>query len=577
MRFKFLHQFFISLVILWLIACQQTNEESADLIITNARIITVDSNFSIVSDLAIKGEKFIAIGNEEEVQKYKAENTRVIDVKGKTVIPGLIDAHMHPETAAISELEEEIPVLNSIEDLLNWIKTQAEIREDGEWIIHPKLFYTRLGDLRQPTLKELDQAAPNHPVFLNGSYGGLINTQALRVSGIALDPANEGLIRDPETNEFTGFIRGTAFKLLKLPPEKEVSIQTKTNAIKALFREYNKYGITGIISGYEYPEFYGIYKSLNRDRELSLRITQNFLFRFDHVEAPSALVDSIGTIPTKTGEGDEWLQTGSLKIILDGGILTGTAYLRKPWGERAAEVYNITDPKYSGFVKYSPERLSDIVSAIDQAGWVFTAHSTGGGGVDLLLDTFEKLNETTSVDQKRFSIIHGNFYTDESIRRMENLGILGNVQPAWFYEDADAMKYILGDERIKTFNPYGAMQKAGVVLCGGSDHMVKLDANTSINPYNPFLGMWVMVTRTTKDGTVIEPQHAITREAALKCYTINNAYATFDEDLKGSIEVGKLADLAILTKDPLTCPESEIKDIKSELTMVGGKIIYEAD
>ncbi|XOV92246.1 MAG: amidohydrolase [Bacteroidota bacterium] len=575
--FKLFKAILLCFSILGFTSCKKSQQTFADLIITNAKIITVDSSFSIASDLAIKGDRFIGVGTQEEISGFKGNETRIIDLQGKTVVPGLIDAHMHPETASISELDEEIPVLNSIEDLLQWIRAQATTKAAGEWIIHPKLFYTRLGDLRQPTIEELDEAAPKNPVFLNGSYGGLINTQALKVSRITLDPKNEGLIKDPETNEFTGFIKGTAFRLLKLPPEKEISKPEKTKAIKTLFSEYNRYGITGIISGYIYPDFYEIYKELNQSKGLSLRIYQNYLFPFDGVESKEALIDSINSLPTKTGEGDEWLRTGSMKIILDGGILTGTAYLREPWGEQAAKVYNITDPKYTGFVKYTPERLYDIVTAIDQAGWIFTAHSTGGGGVDLLLDTFEKLNSTRPVNDKRFSIIHGNFYTKESIQRMHDLGIMGNIQPAWFYEDADAMKYILGEQRIKTFNPYGSMQRKGVILNGGSDHMVKLDANTSINPYNPFLGMWVMVTRTTKDGTIIEPDEALTREAALKAYTINNAYATFEESIKGSIEVGKLADLAVLSKDPLTCSENEIKTIESELTIVGGKVVYKVE
>jgi len=148
------------------------------------------------------------------------------------------------------------------------------------------------------------------------------------------------------------------------------------------------------------------------------------------------------------------------------------------------------------------------------------------------------------------------------------------MQPAWFYKDADAMQAILGEERIKTFHPYRSMLKAGIYINGGSDHMVKWDANTSINPYNPFLAMWTMITRTTEHGTVIMPEEAITREDALKIYTINNSYASFEESLKGSIEPGKLADMAVISDDFLTCPVDQIKNIQSDLTLVGGNIVY---
>jgi predicted amidohydrolase YtcJ len=157
---------------------------------------------------------------------------------------------------------------------------------------------------------------------------------------------------------------------------------------------------------------------------------------------------------------------------------------------------------------------------------------------------------------------------------MKELGVYADMQPAWFYKDADAMKYILGEKRIETFHPYGSLSNAGVIVNGGSDHMVKLDANESINPYNPFLAMWTMITRTTERGSIIMPSEAVSRKQALIIYTINNAYASFEEKVKGSIEPGKLADIAILSEDILTCPVENIKNIRSELTILGGKVVY---
>lgn len=192
----------------------------------------------------------------------------------------------------------------------------------------------------------------------------------------------------------------------------------------------------------------------------------------------------------------------------------------------------------------------------------------------MLLDVFEEVNKSVSLEDKRFSIIHGNFFTSGAIERMASLGIYADAQAAWFYKDADAMKTILGDQRIKTFLPYRSLLDGGVVVNGGSDHMVKRDPDQSINPYNPFLAMWSMITRTTERGYVIVLGEAVSREEALKIYTINNAGASFEESLKGSIEPGKLADIAILSDDLLTCPVGQIKNIKADLTIVGGKIIY---
>ena len=196
--------------------------------------------------------------------------------------------------------------------------------------------------------------------------------------------------------------------------------------------------------------------------------------------------------------------------------------------------------------------------------------------MDLLLDVYEEVDQLKPIADRRFSIIHGNFFTDRAIQRMSGMGVYADMQAAWFYKDADAMKKILGEERIKTFHPYRSMLDAGVVVNGGSDHMVKWDADASINPYNPFLAMWSMVTRSTERNSVIVPEEAVTREEALKMYTINNAYAGFEESIKGSIETGKLADLAILSHDLLECPADQIRKIESHMTIVGGKIVYSA-
>ena len=286
------------------------------------------------------------------------------------------------------------------------------------------------------------------------------------------------------------------------------------------------------------------------------------------------LADTINAFNFVTGDGDEWARIGALKVILDGGILTGTAYLREPWGDKARSIFGISDPNYRGVVNFSPAELLAIVSAANENNWKFTAHSTGGGGVDLLLDVYEQVNKIKSIKDKRFSIIHGNFFTYRAIQRMSELGVYADMQSAWFYKDADAMKKILGEERIASFHPYRSLVNAGVVVNGGSDHMVKWDADASINPYNPFLAIWTMVTRTTERNNVIMPDEAITREEALRMYTINNAYASFEEAIKGSIEPGKLADLVMISDDLLDCPVDQIKNIQSELTIVGGKIVY---
>ena len=547
---------------------------SADLILLHGKIVTVDNNFTIAEAVAIQGDKIIAVGTNNEIIKLANGKTKVIDLNGRTVVPGLIDFHTHADGASVSELDEEIPDVHTTSQLLAWIKAQTLIKKQGQWIVHPKIFFTRLKELVQPSLAELDSVAPDNPVFLNGSYGGMINSSAMKASHINAETLNAGIIRDKKTGLPTGFIRASAFKLLNLPSRKTLSEKERLEALQAMLHRYNQCGITSICSGGGDYKLFTVYQTLNQQHKLTIRVFQNIILNTSAGFNTQMLIDTLKSFGYKTGDGNDMVRIGAFKVTLDGGILTGTAFMREPWGEKAHDIFGIEDTTYRGILNYSRQDLLSIVKTANDLGWKFTAHCTGGGGVDLLLDVFEEVNKIKPIKDRRFSIIHGNFYTEDAIRRMKELNVCADMQPAWFYKDADAMRYILGEKIIQTFHPYKSLIDEGVVVNGGSDHMVKLDANTSVNPYNPFLAMWAMITRTTERGTVILPSQAVSREQALRIYTINNAYGSFEENIKGSIEVGKLADIAVLSDDILACPVNQIKNIQSELTLLGGKIVY---
>jgi predicted amidohydrolase YtcJ len=545
-----------------------------DMVFVNGKIITVDKSFTIAEAVAVFQDRILAVGSNSEIEKLSNSKTTWIDLKGKTVIPGLIDAHLHPESASCSELFEEIPDVSTLSELFEWISAQTVRNKPGEWIVHPKFFPTRLLEMRQPTLAELDAVAPDHPVFLNGSYGGNINSAAMVFSGIDSNTNHPGLQKDPNSDKLTGFIQGSAFRLLKVTSSPPISYADQLNALEAMISRYNRVGLTSLGSGIGNIQNIKMYLDLKKQGRLTARIFQNMSFPVKIGASYGKIISELKQAGYYTGFGDEWIRVGALKVILDGGILTGTAYLRQSWGEKAGGIFGISDPAYRGILNITREDLFPIVKAATEMGWKFTAHCTGGGGVDILLDVFEEVNNIYPIKDSRFSIIHGNFYTSEAIVKMKKLGIFADMQPAWFYKDADAMKYILGEERIKTFHPYKSLLDTGVMVNGGSDHMVKFDPNAAINPYNPFLGMWTMISRKTQWDSVIIPEEAISRQEALKIYTINNAYASFEEDIKGSIEPGKLADMVVISKDILTCPVDSIKTIKAEMTLLGGKVVY---
>ena len=561
------------LAILVLIACSAERPQ-ADLILTNGKIITVDSNFSLAEAVAIKDGRFLEVGEERTVLALAGDSTLIIDVKGRTVIPGLNEGHAHPIASSQSEHVEPIPDVHTIDDVIGWVSDQANTRADGEWIIHPKFFITRLRDMRQITRKDLDMAAPDNPVFLNGSYGGVINTKALQLSNM-LDVIHPGVLRDERSGRPTGIILRSAFPLLALPRPETLTAMEKSELLKEQFRLYNSIGITSVCSGGGTPEELQIFEALRDNGQLTVRVFHNIRVPFDLNQSQEQLKDALKSLGMKTGDGDAWVKVGALKVVLDGGMLTGTAFLHEGWGVKARALYGINDPGYRGELFITRDQLAKIAGAANDMGWKFTAHVTGGAGVDTLLAAYEDVNRMKPIQDARFSVIHGNFFTDKAIQKMAALGVYADMQPAWFFKDTDLLHHVLGSERIETFHPYQSLMKAGVTVNGGSDHMVKLDPDLAINPYNPFMAMWSVVTRKTDRGTVFNPEQAVSREDALKMYTINNAYASFEEDVKGSIEAGKLADLVVLSADILTCPEDDIRKIRPLLTMVGGKIVHD--
>ena len=564
----------LTFILLLAITGCETKIERADVIVYNGKVITVDKDFTIAQALAVRDGRIVEVGTNEDILKLKDVGTKMIDLDGTVVVPGLIEGHAHPIAASQSELGDSIPVVESIVELLGWIRLQATLKADNEWIIHPKFFITRLNDMRQITLAELDAASPNNPVFLNGSYGGMINSKAFDISNIK-DTSHPGILKDEITGKPNGLIRRSVFNLLALPPPGVLSKAGKADALHRLFQRYNSIGFTSVCSGGGTADELQAFQELRENKRLTVRVFHNIRAAFDPKKSRVELVDDLRAIGVKTGDGDEWVRAGALKVVLDGGMLTGTAFLHEGWGENAKELYGITDPSYRGELMFSKQELVKLIEAAYETGWKFTAHVTGGGGVDTLLAAYRTVNETHPIKGRRFSVIHGNFFTDSAIRVMAELDVYADIQPAWFYEDTDLLHRILGGERLKTFHPYRSLVEAGVIINGGSDHMVKTHPDLSINPYNPFIAMWTAVTRKTKKGTVFTPEQAISRKEALKMYTINNAYASFEENVKGSIEPGKYADLVVLSDDLLTCPEDSIRTIRPLLTMVNGEVVYE--
>ncbi len=297
-----------------------------------------------------------------------------------------------------------------------------------------------------------------------------------------------------------------------------------------------------------------------------------------HIETIGPMEDIERNIRRVAGDplvkGGDWLKIIGIKTYLDGGMLTGSAYMLAPWG--VSKIYSITDPQYRGVLFIPRERLLPIVKTTLESGLQFTAHTVGDGAVHSLLDVYEELNKTRPIKQNRPCITHSNFMSQDAVRKLAQLGVVVDIQPAWLYLDTRTLVGQFGYDRLRFFQPLRSIFEGGGIAGGGSDHMQKIGSLRSVNPYNPFLAMWVTVTRQAKgyDGA-LHPEEALTREQAIRFYTRNNAYILFQEKQTGSLEAGKLADLIVLDTDILTCPVDDIRKTQVLQTYVAGKMVFE--
>jgi predicted amidohydrolase YtcJ len=539
----------------------------ADLILHSGKVVTVDSTFSIAEAVAVKDGRIVAVGRTADViSRERGSNTRMIDLKGQTVLPGLTDAHAHPLGAALSEYATPFAVLRSYADIQSYIRLQASKTPRGEWILVPKTFPGRLQEMRMPTRDVLD-ATQDHPVFYDASYASAINSYALKMSGITRDtpePPGSRIVKDSK-GEPTGILTGRATSLIKdLPREREFTEQEKVDALERMLKRYAAAGLTSVGDRGVSPEAFALYNILKKQNRLPVRVVMTGRLQLNQIEGSDWV----------TNKGDEWLKFGSFKVGLDGGMNAGTAYMGEPYGSYGAQLFGISDPANRGNINFTHDALLTIMRTARDKGWQLSAHSQGGGAVDALLTVFEILNKEKPIGPSRSHLIHASFQSPESIARARKIGALVDVQPVWLHFDGVSLGKVMSKDAMRYFIPLKSLVDAGITIAGGSDHMVGWDKNTAINAYNPFLGMWIAVTRKTAQGEVIHPEERLSREQALRMYTEWAAYMQHSEKDRGSIETGKLADLVIIDRDYLTCPENEIRNIEPVMTIAGGRVTY---
>jgi predicted amidohydrolase YtcJ len=557
----------------------------ADLIVMNGKVLTVDARNSRAEAVAIRGGRISAVGTNAQVRTFAGPQTRVIDAGGRTVVPGFIESHVHATGAARGEVTQPFVQLNSIDEIKDWVRARAREAGPGGWVQLPRVDVTRIREGRLPTQADLNEAAPNTPAVYTWQYANkqvqILNAAAIKAAGITRNTAAPpgGKLYFGPNGEFTGKMDNAGALLSRVIPERPVTQAEYLDSLAALMKKYNEVGITSINERSSNATGFADYQTLKAQNRLPLRVRVTIrIGTGDNSEAGFERI--ITALPVKYNQGDDWVRVGALKIGIDGGALYGTAVMREPYPPSSYELYGITDPTYSGEfgrgAGLNAEGVKNFVRVGNRLGWQLSSHVTGDRGVDIVLDAIEAANREKSMLDKRYNIIHAYFATPDTAKRAMALGAVIDTQPMWFYKDGDALMKALGPKYMNTFIGVKVWQDAGLTVALNADHMQGFDPIGSLNPYHPLLAMQAAITRRTQGGQVIGADQRISREDALRMTTINAAYMNFEETKKGSIEAGKMGDLAILTGDFLTVPEDEIKNIKAFMTIVDGKVVYDS-
>jgi predicted amidohydrolase YtcJ len=538
----------------------------ADLVLVNGKVITVDPGFTVAQAVAVKDGRIQAVGSNEDIGELVGAGTEVIDLKGGTVMPGLIDSHLHVvgTGTALQMINCRTPPMMSIEDMKEAVAEKARQAKHGEWIQGRGWDQAKLREHRNPTRWDLDDVSPDNPVVLTRTCGHLLvaNSAALRVAGVTSetkDPVGGRIVRD-ETGEPTGMLEESPAMNLVRRHVPTVGIPETAQAIRTACRAFNEVGITSVIDAGNTEDEMVAYQLLRERGELTCRV--NFMLRaIQEGEPIEESVRRVESFPMITWMGDELIRFQGLKILIDGGVGGRTALLREPYEGTPDNVGLLTVPEAN---------LQKLVDAANMRGMLCGVHCAGGRAMDIVLEAYRETDKLKPIKGRRFYLIHAYQPSDDNFKTCRELGVAVASQPSFLYYLGESYYENVGHERSEWLKPHRAWIDNGVVVAAGTD--------SPVTPYPPFPSLWAAVARRTEvKGTQMGTEQQVTREEAIRMYTVNGAYLSFEEGIKGSLEPGKLADMVILDRDILTCPVDDIKDTRVLRTFLGGVTVYAAE
>lgn len=531
----------------------------ADLIVYNGKIFTADADSSIAQAFAVSDGKFVDVGSSDAVlSRNRGPQTKVVDLHGAFVTPGLTDDHFHNEGGGPGV---DLSHTRSLADLFSAVAAAVKAAKPGDTIISNSDWHeAQLKEQRLPTATELDRVSPNNPVVLvRGGHSLILNSAALKKWNITKAtpiPAGGAISRDA-SGELTGELFDNAKRLVDLPPEAPVSMADLMRTQKAL----NAYGITAVrIPGAYKGDLLTAYH-LMEQADAAGKLTLRYIvylpgFTLKSAEEARALIAKWNV---KQDQGDDWVRIGGVKLIVDGGFEGG--HLSRPYKEPYGK-----GGTYSGLAVVPQANYTEVVRELNRLGWRPTTHAVGDAGIDEVLTAYEAANADSPIKDKRWAVEHAFVVRPEQLQKLEQLNISLSVQDHLFLA-APVLKRYWGSDIADHVTPLRTFEKSGLIVAGGTD--------SPVVPFNPFFELYHFLTRDTMSDGVYGADEAVgSRSDLLKLITINYARLIGEQEKKGSIEPGKLADFAVLSNDFLTVPAKQIPSMKALATYVGGREVY---
>lgn len=549
----------------FLVACTRGPQNPADLIITNAKVFTADSAGTTAEAVAITGNTITLVGNRADVEALKGDSTRVIDAAGATVSPGMNDAHVHFLSGSVALDQVDLLSAEKYEQVQEKIRAFAAAHPDRAWVRGFGWLYGAFPG-GMPNRYQLDSLVPDRPAVMEcyDFHTRWVNSKALELAGITRhtpDPPGGVIVRDPKTGEPTGALKETATALVdKVIPQ--LTPEEKLEAIRLGFAEAHRFGVTSVTDASTKPEELALFTQLDKAGQLGVRMYIAMELDSSFREPDAIRLDSVRAAHPDT----PMLRMGAIKLYADGVIESHTAWMLAPYANKATR----------GLPNHSLESMRRVVGLMDQRGWQILVHAIGDAGIRMTLDAFAAAESTNAAPARgrRDRIEHIEAVSAADIARFGKLGVIASMQPFHANPNDNILNIWaanIGPERAGRAWAWKSIADGGAHLAFGTDWPI-----VSIDP-RP--GMHVALTRQTPAGKPPEgfvPSQRLPLETVLGTYTAGNAWAEFDDQRKGQLKAGMLADVVIWSADLFARPVEQVKDASVRMTILDGKIVYEA-